>query len=161
MGGELAPERAQGSGVESELVVAVVERQLGRLFHSVRQRWRELAAAVHPDVQPVGFKILVALVDGGETHAKALTDMLGTDKSVLSRQVHQLEELGLVERRVDEEDARARRLAATPEAVRRITAIRASHKDELRNKLSRWDTDELVAFADMLRRLSEDDVVDE
>ena len=49
--------------------------------------WKEAAAAVHPDLQPVGYKILSALVHRGRLHAGAIADVLEIDKSVVSRQV--------------------------------------------------------------------------
>ena len=75
--------------------IASVEEQLRLLFVRVRLVWKEAAAAVHPDLQPVGYKILSAIVHRGRMHAGAIADVLEIDKSVVSRQVKHLEALGL------------------------------------------------------------------
>ena len=87
--------------------IASVEEQLRLLFVRVRAVWKEAAAAVHPDLQPVGYKIISAIVHRGRMHAGALADTLEIDKSVVSRQVKHLEALGLgVKRRRPERRAR-------------------------------------------------------
>ena len=75
--------------------IASVEEQLRLLFARVRLVWKEAAAAVHPDLQPVGYKIISAIVHRGRMHAGAIADVLEIDKSVVSRQVKHLEALGL------------------------------------------------------------------
>ena len=88
--------------------IASVEEQLRLLFVRVRAVWKEAAAAVHPDLQPVGYKILSAIVHRGRMHAGAIADALEIDKSVVSRQVKHLEALGLVvERRRPRRRSRA------------------------------------------------------
>ena len=62
--------------------IASVEEQLRLLFVRVRAVWKEAAAAVHPDLQPVGYKIISAIVHRGRMHAGALADELEIDKSV-------------------------------------------------------------------------------
>src|SRR5690606_22200487 len=84
------------SGTQLEDAVARVERELGRLFARIRVSWREAAATVHPDLQPLGYQVLVSILSGEATTAGAIVERLQTDKSAVSRQVRQLTELGLV-----------------------------------------------------------------
>lgn len=41
--------------VDLDQAVARVEHELGRLFARIRVSWREAAATVHPDLQPLGY----------------------------------------------------------------------------------------------------------
>lgn len=139
----------------SERAIADVEEQFGRLFHRIRANWKRFATTVHPDLQPMGYKVLSTIVSRGSAKAGELVDELHTDKSVLSRQVRQLEALGLVESRIDEHDARARTLVATPVAIEKVNAVRAQNQAELRERLGSWDPEEVATFARLLARLSD------
>lgn len=143
-------------GAELDQAIAEVEQQFGYLFQRVRLRWKSLAAKVHPDLQPIGYKILSALTRSGPTHAGALAEHLSTDKSVMSRQVRVLEELGLVESRADERDGRARVLAATPEGARRIREVSADTQAELHQLLKSWPEHDIRKFAELLARLADE-----
>ncbi|AMB59573.1 MarR family winged helix-turn-helix transcriptional regulator [Microterricola viridarii] len=140
---------------ETEAAIAEVEAQLGVLFARVRTIWKDGAHAVHPDLQPVGYKLLASLVRAGSCHAGALAEQLATDKSVISRQVKLMEELGLVVSAPDPTDGRARILTATPEAVEKINIIRDRNQAMLRSRLDDWTGDDLTRFATLLARLAE------
>ncbi|BDZ65237.1 MarR family winged helix-turn-helix transcriptional regulator [Agromyces mangrovi Wang et al. 2018] len=140
---------------ELERALGAVETQLGVLFNRVRVLWKEQAASVHPDLQPVGYKLLSALVRGGPAHAGALADQLATDKSVVSRQVRILADLGLVESRVDEHDARARLLVATSVGVERVQEVRSGTQSRLRARLAEWPEGDVERFAELLARMNE------
>src|SRR4051794_22727469 len=90
------------AGIDEAL--AEVEEQLGLLFGRARQVAKDAAARVHPDLQPVGYKVLATIVRIGSTNAQAIATVLEVDKSVVSRQVRILEELDLVVSRADDND---------------------------------------------------------
>lgn len=140
-------------GAELDEAVHRVERELGRLFARIRVGWREAAATVHPDLQPLGYQVLAAIVSGHATTAGALIERLQTDKSAVSRQVRQLTELGLVVSIRDSDDRRARRLVATELATERVTAARAAYESRLSERLRRWSADDLDRVADLLDEL--------
>lgn len=131
-----------------------VERELGRLFARIRVGWRDAAATVHPELQPLGYQVLVSIVNGHGS-AGEIIDRLQTDKSAVSRQVSRLTELGLVESIRDADDRRARRLVATPLAVDRVTAARAAYESRLAERLRRWSAEDLDHFADLLDGLGD------
>ena len=134
--------------------IAEAEEQLGVLFGRVRLVYKEAAAQIHPDLQPVGYKILSSIVRLGETNASALAMALETDKSIVSRQLRTLEEAGLISIRVDPADARARVLAPTTEAVEKVGAARARQQERLRGLLASRPEDEVRVFAGILRLIS-------
>jgi DNA-binding MarR family transcriptional regulator len=146
-------ERPDGSA-DLDAAIADVEQQLGTLFGRARLVWKEAAAQVHPELRPVGYKILSAIVRLGTTSASALAELLETDKSVVSRQLRMLETAGLVVGRVDDTDGRARVLSATPEAIERVRAVRGAQQDRLRALLRSRPEHEVRAFAAMLGLIS-------
>lgn len=133
--------------------IARVERELGRLFARIRISWREAAATVHPDLQPLGYQVLVAILGGEATTAGAIVERLQTDKSAVSRQVRQLTELGLVDGIRDPDDRRARRLVATDLAKERVAIARAAYHGRIGERLSAWTPADLEHFADLLDEL--------
>lgn len=135
-----------------------VEEQFGIMFTRVRSSMRARAARVHPQLQPAGYKILTSLLRGGPTHAGALVEHLATDKSVVSRQLRLLEELGLVEREVDPADRRAQLLAATELARNQVAEIRRKDQGLFYSRLRAWPLDDVRMLAELLGRLNRDAV---
>ncbi len=144
-----------GHGVQGELTTAdairEVEEQMHVLAGFVRASVRDAALSVDPALRPFGLKVLRTLRSNGPMHASALADMLLVDRSVISREVRQLEQLGLVELQVDPEDGRARYLALTPEATREPAV---TEKLPIFTRLNSWPTEDIHLFATLLERLN-------
>jgi len=140
---------------ETDQAIADVEEQLGLLFGRARAVWKDSAAQIHPELQPVGYKLLSTIVRLGETNAYALTQLLETDKSVVSRQVRVLEDLGFVTSRADENDGRARVLTPTADAIEKVRAVRSGQQERLRQVLRSQPVHDLRAFVDMLQLIGE------
>lgn len=138
-------------GVESR--IGALERQFATLFSAYRTRLRQRASEVDPALQPSGFRTLQELVSGGPTGAKTLAEALGFDKSVLSRQLHQLESLGLVSRSQDPTDRRAIIISPTEQAVVRMDRINGGARDEFRSNLVAWSLHDLDDLARLLTKL--------
>ncbi len=133
--------------------IDTLERQFAALYNAYRQQMRQRSDDIDPALQPSGYRTLVELVVGGPTGARDLAEALGFDKSVLSRQLHQLEELGLVSRSTDPTDRRAIIVAATADAIERMERTRSTARDEFRGALSRWSEHDLDELARLLRQL--------
>ncbi|MDR6905240.1 DNA-binding MarR family transcriptional regulator [Agromyces sp. 3263] len=140
--------------------IASVEEQLRRLFGRVRLVWKEAAAAVHPDLQPVGYKILSALVRRGRMHAGAIAEVFEIDKSVVSRQVKHLESLGLARVVADPDDGRARFVEATDEAIASVEQKGSRMQQRLYARLRTWSGDDVETLATLLGRLGSEVVED-
>jgi len=147
------------SRTASDEEIASVEEQLRLLFVRVRAVWKEAAVAVHPELQPVGYKILSAVVRRGRMHAGALAELLEMDKSVVSRTVKHLEKLGLAESVVDPDDGRARFIVATPAAVESIGQKGSRMQQQLYSQLRTWPADDVDELARLLGRLTTEVVV--
>ena len=133
--------------------IADVEGELSMLFSRIRTVWKESAQQVHPDLQPAGYKLLSAITRLGTTNAHVLAETFEMDKSVVSRQIRMLEDLGLVETRIDERDGRVRVLGATPRAFELVQGVRDRNQQRLRDVLVGRPEAELRSFADLLRSI--------
>jgi len=134
--------------------IASVEEQLRLLFVRVRAVWKEAAVAVHPELQPVGYKILSAVVRRGPMHAGAIAEALEIDKSVVSRQVRHLEALGLAQSVADPNDGRARIIDATPAAAESIGQKSSRMQRQLYGQLRTWPAHDVDELARLLGRLT-------
>ena len=143
------------SAGSTDQAIAEVEEQFTRLFNQVGTAMRDRASHIHPDLQPGGYKLLSTIVRSGPIHAGDLAAMLYTDKSVISRQVRILEEMGFVERQTDPTDRRASFLAATPEAIEKVDEVRAADQASLYRSLRRWGEEDVRRLAELLERLNE------
>ncbi len=148
------------SGTSVDAVGAVdavreVEAELLVLLTRVRRRSREAARRIHPDLNAVGYAVLLRVVRDGATRAADVVAALDLDKGLVSRQVGQLERLGLVTRTADPDDARAQRISATPVGRRAVEETLESGREELERSLSAWSAAEVADFAGRLRRYNE------
>ncbi|WP_317229566.1 MarR family winged helix-turn-helix transcriptional regulator [Clavibacter sp. MX14-G9D] len=134
--------------------IAEVEEQMTALAARIRATTREAAARIHPELPPIGYKMLRVIRRCGSAHASAVADQLGVDRSVVSRQVRQLQELGLVEVGADAQDGRVRVLALTEVGRAGIEADDVQGGSRLIRGLGGWTRADLDAFAGYLARLN-------
>lgn len=134
--------------------IAEVEEQMTALAARIRATTREAAARIHPELPPIGYKMLRVIRRCGAAHASAVADQLGVDRSVVSRQLRQLQDLGLVEVGADAQDGRVRVLALTPAGRAGIEADDAAGGSRLIRGLGEWTRDDLDTFAGYLARLN-------
>jgi len=135
--------------------IAQVEQQFAVMFTRVKSDMRDRASRVHPDLQPLSYNIARLLVRGGPARPSTIAEELNIDKSIMSRQVRLLEELGFITRQPDEEDGRAALLQATPEAVKRVEAVNAVDRARLYESLRDWDAPDLVKLGELLGKLNQ------
>lgn len=142
-----------GDGVKN--AIGDIEVQFALLADRYRQRVRGRAAEIDEHLQPSGYRALKVLVDFGPTGASAIADRLGTDRSVVSRQLRQLADLGLIVKDRDATDGRAVVVRATPEAVARMEAMNRSGRDRFRSRLGAWSQRDLAEFGRLLAKLGD------
>jgi len=129
-----------------------VEENLRLLADTVRSRMRDAAKGINPALPLFGLKMLQLLKREGPLHSGAAADLLMVDKSIISRQSRQLEELGLIEVQADPRDGRARVLVLTPAAEERVAAVQTGIMLD-NHVLDSWSAGELHQFAGYLSRL--------
>jgi DNA-binding MarR family transcriptional regulator len=93
-------------------------------FPAIYQRIRNLlienAREIHPDLDGAGYVLLVQIRLRAPIRAARLVEYIGIDKSAISRQVHLLFDLKLIDRIDDPNDSRAYLLIPTEEGARRV-----------------------------------------
>jgi DNA-binding MarR family transcriptional regulator len=143
---------AQDASTESSSPIHEVEEQMSVLAGKIRASIRNAAAAVDPSLQPFGLKMLRILERHGPIHAGAAAEMLAVDRTAISRQSRQLEDLGLVATRADPEDRRARFIELTDHGRSRLQNAGPTGFNSLQLVLGEWSDDDLRRFAGYLAR---------
>lgn len=129
-----------------------IERELGVLIHRIRRRTVHNAAAVHPELQPAAFPVLLFVVDHDGVRASEVVEHFGIDKGAVSRHVVHLEALGLVTRACDPDDRRAQTIVGTDLGRARVAAARAGRREVVAAQLADWSDGEVAALATGLAR---------
>ena len=136
-----------------------LEVELTRLMRRARSAQQRTAAEVHPDLDSAGYAVLVTIRDlsasGGGVRGGEVSDVLGLHKSTTSRNLTTLEELGLVERIPDPDDARARQVRLTPQGAEALDRSVLGRRARLRAQLQEWDAADMAALARLLRKLND------
>lgn len=100
--------------------------------------------------------LLAELVRVGESRASELAHHRVVDASVVSRQVAQLEQAGLIARRPDPSDRRVSLLRATAEGERVLDSIEKERAEWLTHALRDWDDESVRTLHDLLSAATED-----
>jgi DNA-binding MarR family transcriptional regulator len=129
-----------------------LEHEVGVLIRRVRRVIGERARAVHPSLQPASYLILAYVSESGPVRASSIVEVFDIDKGAISRHVHHLIELGLVDRTPDPADGRATLLSVTDEGVRRMQDVAAHRRKWLEERLGDWSEQELAGFVSELGR---------
>lgn len=141
--------------IDTDEVLAELQESLSLVFARARSFWKESAARIDPDLQPAGYKLLTVIARTGESNAHKLAEHLEVDKSVVSRQVRMLEELGFLESRPDARDGRLRVLTATAKASALLAEVRRENVHRLHGMVASLTPDEMLTAAKVFRVLAD------
>lgn len=100
--------------------------------------------------------LLSVVVRGGPIRLTALAEQQHVDTSVVSRQVAELIERGLVERTCDPQDARAQLVVATEDGHALASQVRRRRAELAAACLSDWDEADVGKLRTLLARLNHD-----
>lgn len=131
-----------------------LERELTVLFRRARAAQAELARAVHPELEPAAYGLLVRLEETEPARATVLAAYFGVGKATMSRQLRALEDLGLVTREPDPADGRAFLMRLTAEGRERFARVRGARRERYLRQLAGWDRDEVAELSRLLHRLN-------
>jgi DNA-binding MarR family transcriptional regulator len=134
-----------------------LERELTVLFRRARAASGELARAVHPDLEPAAYGLLVRLEETEPERATELAAYFGVGKATMSRQLRAMEELGLVTREPDPADGRAFLMRLTAEGRERFARVRTARRERYLRQLTAWDRTDVAQLARLLQRLNNDE----
>jgi DNA-binding MarR family transcriptional regulator len=138
----------------SEDPYRAVEHEISMLFRRARARSAELARDVHPELDSDAYGLLLRIELAGPARLTDLSDFFGVGKGTMSRQLRELERLGLVSKTPDPADGRASLLDLTEEGRQRYSQARNARLERLRRLLEEWDRADVVQLAELLHRLN-------
>lgn len=99
----------------------------GHLIRRLHQRssavFLERIRATQYDLTSVQYAALITLAEHPGTDQAGLAAMIAYDRATIGGVVQRLEQKGLVERRIDDEDRRARKLQLTGAGIAAIDAL--------------------------------------
>jgi DNA-binding MarR family transcriptional regulator len=143
-----------GTG-DRQVALLALEHEIGSLLGRIRRGLGDRAVMLHPDLNPTTYLMVLMLAERGACRAADLAETFALDKGSVSRAVHQLVELGLVERTPDPEDGRASLLGLTDDAVRRLADQREQRRETFDRLLSDWAAEEIGGLASALGRFND------
>jgi DNA-binding MarR family transcriptional regulator len=126
-----------------DTAVRTLEHEIGLLLRRIRKGIAERAVQVHPALNPTSYTLLATLSDFGPRRAAELAELFAMDKGTVSRVVHQLLELDLVERSPDPDDGRASIISVTAEAERRLAHMHELRRELFAERLSDWRAEDI------------------
>ncbi|MEU8269184.1 MarR family transcriptional regulator [Sphaerisporangium sp. NPDC049002] len=140
--------------VEEYEAYCAVEHQLGVLFRRSRALSAEMGRAVHPELEPGAYGILVRIGEAAPARSSELAAYFGVGKATISRQLKVLEELRLIGRQPDPLDGRAHLLDLTEEGRQRLDRARSARQQRFYALLGTWPRDDVRLLGQMLARFN-------
>lgn len=133
----------------SDEVCVDLLRQI-RDAHQLQQAWTLQHWHAGQDPNPAAAMLLSEIQRSGEVRLSELAKRRMVDISVVSRQVAQLAEAELIERRPSPDDGRATLVRISAKGEEHLDRWRRHHIDFVRNALADWDE---AALRDLTERL--------
>jgi DNA-binding MarR family transcriptional regulator len=105
-------------------------------------------------MDPAAYATLRWIGDSSGCRLTELAALLGVDVSTMSRQVASLELAGLVERRSDPADQRAKLLELSPAGATLLERARSAREEGVAGLLRGWSAHDVAELARLLERLA-------
>jgi DNA-binding MarR family transcriptional regulator len=134
---------------------ALLSAEVVRLVRASHGMRAQLHATKPDGIEWAGSMLLFHLCKDGPQRSSALAAAVCVDPSTVSRQIADLVDLGLVERRADPRDGRATLLAATEAGEERHRQVHERRDHALAVMLADWSDSDVAALAGLLRRLND------
>ncbi|KPN17988.1 MULTISPECIES: MarR family winged helix-turn-helix transcriptional regulator [unclassified Arthrobacter] len=138
--------------------VETLEQELSVLWRRARAVSHRVAKAVHPDLEPAAYGLLVLLQRRGPLRLTDVAAAIGVGKPSVSRQIVMLESLGLVRKQADPEDGRAQTISLTDSGSEQLMKAQRAREKHFRALLSSWDEEELQTLGVLLHKLNASEV---
>jgi DNA-binding MarR family transcriptional regulator len=151
--GAARPRRASDFPYRSELLANLSALIL--LWDSPAFQGEVLAKSGESIDQP-SHATLRHLLAWGPMRPTALSEVLATGPSHVSKIVRRLEANGWVRRTTDPSDGRARLVQLTVIGATRLAEIRSHRRTQLRTQLGQWSTGDIREFSRLLGKLNID-----
>lgn len=139
-----------------------IEVAFARLAPLIKVRMSESATSFHPQLRSASFTVLrMALIHAVRTPTSclAVSDIVAEtqmDKSVVSRQLKDLKEWGLIELERSTSDARVYWVRPTKAALERYKALKRSTRSEYGALFESWEPEQVAQFGVLLTKMVEE-----
>jgi DNA-binding MarR family transcriptional regulator len=143
------PQAPQGAAYEE------LEHELAVVMRRARGLSGAWARDVHPDLDPSAYGLLARIDEVGSVRVTDLASYFSVGKPTVSRQVALLEQLGLVRRTQNDEDARSRHVSLSESGRALLERARDARREHTRATLEAWTADDVATFATLLRRFND------
>jgi DNA-binding MarR family transcriptional regulator len=139
---------------DRQLVHERLETELIVLWRRLRSMAIVLTRQVDDSLEAATYGLLGAFLDAGDVRAGDLAEQFGLDKSTVSRQVAQLEQLGLIERVTDPADKRARLIRITETGREQVNRLRSARAQWIMAALQPWPASDVDRLGELLQQLN-------
>ncbi len=133
---------------------------LGQLVRTGRARSAKWGAEEDPEsgiiISAPLFALLSILRNEGEMRMQTLAARVGSDMSVVSRQIGVLEEAGCINRRADAQDRRVTMLSLSDYGRQRHVAGLTRRVSLFKTGLSSWSEEDATALLALVSRVTKD-----
>jgi DNA-binding MarR family transcriptional regulator len=143
------PHASRGAAYEE------LEHELAVVMRRARGLSGALAREVHPELDASAYGLLARIDEVGSVRVTDLASYFSVGKPTVSRQIALLEQLELVQRTQNDEDARSRHLTLTEAGRVLLARSREARLEHTRSILESWSIDDVASFATLLRRFNE------
>ena len=138
-----------GPSDEQSLELIRQLRMLNQIQNAVRMRFWDDDFGLHP----AAGALLADVVARGECRVSDLAEHRVVDTSVVSRQIAQLQKVGLVNRRPSPSDGRVALISPTERGIEVLAGWKRKQADLVIGALDGWDDERLAAANHVLRDL--------
>lgn len=144
------------AGIDEDRCASALDSDLGWALGAVFRAYVKSAEAAVADLPggPRGYQVLAAAARDLPGSQLALAQQLGIDRTVMTYLLDDLEQAGLVERRPDPADRRARRVTATDVGRAKAETLERDLRLAEEHVLAPLPAADREAFRGLLRRLA-------
>ncbi|NJC69171.1 winged helix-turn-helix transcriptional regulator [Planosporangium thailandense] len=152
----MVPEITSTPCDDAARVCGALDADLGWALGVVFRSYLKVTNAVLADVPggPRGYQVLASAAGGRPGTQLALAQQLGVDRTVMTYLLDDLERAGLVERRPDPTDRRARRIAVTGHGEEILARLTERLRQAEEHLLGSLDDPDRATFRTILQRLA-------
>lgn len=134
--------------------VSGIIAEFSDVFAFSRTRWTRYAEEIDSELSGVGLIVLQFVIRKGPVTATGISQMLDMDKSIVSRQLTKLRDLGFIDTAEAPEDRRVQLITGSAKAVKIIDEIQSRWANSYRERFEGWTGEELEALRSGLHRFN-------
>jgi DNA-binding MarR family transcriptional regulator len=131
-----------------------IGKDLGLLFRRLRSFAASTAKAIHADLEPESYGLLVRVDELGSATGSELAEYFGVGRPTISRQLAALERLEMIKRAPHSVDGRSSVITLSGAGEMRLRTIRAAQQKRFQEFFTGWSEDEIAQLETSLARLN-------